>query len=132
MAPRTQILLEGYSPEEVLGLPDDVLDGIVLTGEPLVFSAGSAQVLGEFQIEGGRLVVELAQVDGGGEGVLKTLWLLTDRYARKRKLETVEWIVHAVACAEPNLKLRRVLDRFGFEIRDLPRRGRAYHYVHQL
>src|SRR5690349_3578836 len=102
MTRRTEILLEGYSPEEILALPDEQLRLFVLTGEPLVFRVGSAEILGELRLEATLLKVELAQIDGGGEGVLRTLWLLTERFARQRHLEAVEWIVHAVACAQPN------------------------------
>lgn len=67
-------------------------------------------MLGQFQVKEARLVVELAQIDGGGEGILQTLWHLSEHYARSRGLDSVEWIVHAVHCARPNLKLRRVLE----------------------
>ena len=38
--------------------------------------AGTAEILGEFKVKGESLIVELAQIDGGGEGVLPTLSLL--------------------------------------------------------
>ena len=34
--------------------------------------------------------------------------------------------------AQPNLKLRRVLDRFGFVIRDVAGVGSAFHHVHRV
>jgi len=37
--------------------------------------------------------------------------------------------VHAVSCAKPNLKLRRVLDRRGFVVREIPGFGEAYHFI---
>ncbi|MFE8595640.1 hypothetical protein [Archangium violaceum] len=132
MATHRQLLLEGHTPEEILQLSDEELRAFVFLDEPLVFQAGSAQVLGQFQVRAKRLVVELAQIDGGGEGVLQTLWSLAERYARSRGLESVEWIVHAVHCAHPNLKLRRVLERFGFVVREVPGHGQAYHYLHEL
>lgn len=132
MATHRQLLIEGYTPESILQLSDEELRAFVFTNEPLVFQAGSAQVLGQFQVKANRLVVELAQIDGGGEGILQTIWLLAERYARNRGLASVEWIVHAVHCAQPNLKLRRVLDRFGFKVREVPGHGLAYHYVHDL
>ena len=132
MTTRRHVLLEGYTPETLLQLSEEELRAFVFTDEPLVFRAGSAEVLGQFQVKEGRLVVELAQIDGGGEGVLQTLWSLTERYARTRGLASVEWIVHAVHCAHPNLKLRRVLDRLGFTVREVPGHGQAYHYVHGL
>ncbi|OJT20627.1 hypothetical protein BO221_32105 [Archangium sp. Cb G35] len=132
MATHRQLLLEGHTPEEILQLSDEELRAFVFLDEPLVFQAGSAQVLGQFQVRAKRLVVELAQIDGGGEGVLQTLWSLAERYARSRGLDAVEWIVHAVHCAHPNLKLRRVLERFGFAVREVPGHGQAYHYLHEL
>ena len=124
------VLLEGYTPNEILSLPDEVLDSIALSGESLVFQVGSAQVLGSFRVSEDRLLIELAQIEGGGEGVLPTLWLLTERYTRRRNLPTIEWIVHAVNCAQPNLKLRRLLDRRGFTVQDVPGYGAAYYFLH--
>lgn len=126
---RKEIRFDGFSEEEILGLPVEQIEGLVLTGQPTVFRAGSATVLGEFRREKDRLVVELAQIEGGGEGVLVSLGSLVKRYARLQRIETVEWIVHAVTCAKPNLKLRRVLDRRGFTVRDIPGVGQAYYYL---
>ena len=89
-------------------------------------------MLGEFKVDADRLVVELAQIDGGGEGVLPTLWVLAERYAARQELTAVEYIVHAVNCAKPNLKLRRVLERLGFKVREVPGVGQAYYYLHHL
>ena len=126
------ILIEGLSPDELLALPDAELDALVFHGEPVAFRVGSAEVLGRFRRTPDRLVVELAQVEGGGEGVLATLWLAASRYARWRGLAEVEWIVHAVDCARPNPRLRLVLDRKGFVVADVPGSGRACHLVRRL
>ncbi|WP_146210015.1 hypothetical protein [Vitiosangium sp. GDMCC 1.1324] len=91
MTTHRRILLEGYTPEEILRLSDEELRAFVFADEPLVFQAGSAQVLGQFQVKEARLVVELAQIDGGGEGILQTLWHLSEHYARSRGLDSVEW-----------------------------------------
>ena len=72
---RQQITIEGYTPDEVLALPDDELEALIMTGEPLAFRAGSAEILGEFRIIDACLRVELAHIEGGGEGVLPTLWI---------------------------------------------------------
>ncbi len=106
---RKEILFDGLSDGEILGLPAEQIEALILNGQPMVFRAGSATVLGEFRRDRDRLVVELAQIEGGGEGVLVSLGSLVKRYARLQRIETVEWIVHAVTCAKPNLKLRRVL-----------------------
>jgi hypothetical protein len=129
---RKEVLFEGFSKGEILDLPDEQIEGLVLTGQPIVFRAGSATVLGEFRRDGHRLVIELAQIDGGGEGVLVSLGSLADRYARLHGILAVEWIVHAVTCAKPNLKLRRVLERRGFSVRNIPGMGEAYYFLDSI
>ncbi len=71
--------------------------------------------------------VELAHVDGGGEGVLPLLTSLVQLYAAKRKLRAVDWYVYATHCANPNLKLRRVLERRGFVVRAVDGKGECYY-----
>lgn len=102
--PRREGLFEGLSEDEILQIPKETLDELIFLGEPLVFRAGSAAVLGSFKIDSGRLVIELAQIDGGGEGVLMSLGSLARRLAKLHELSAIEWIVHAVSCAKPNLK----------------------------
>ena len=120
------LLLEGYTTDEILGLPNEDLNAIILQDEPLVFKAGSANILGKFKVADGTLFLELAQIDGGGEGALPSLASLATRYARREGLQFIEWRVHAVHCAAPNLKLRRVLERKGFVIRDIVGVGECY------
>jgi hypothetical protein len=127
-----EINIEGYLPDQILSLPDEQLDAFVLSGRPIVFRAGSAEILGEFKIKGENFIVELAQIDGGGEGVLPALTLLAQRYAKKRGLKKMEWIVHALNCAEPNLKLRRVMERRGFQIVNIEGGGKAYYRVYEI
>jgi len=88
--------------------------------------------LGSFTLSSNRLIIELAQIEDGGEGVLISLASLTKRYARLNGLAEIEWIVHAVSCAKPNLKLRRVLEHRGFEVRQVEGVGEAYHLVDSI
>jgi hypothetical protein len=120
------VRIEGYTPEEILALPDEDLDGLLSHDGPIVFRAGSATILGQVRVVTGALVVELAHVDGGGEGVLLALWNVAMAIARRREWERVEWIVHATRCANPNPALRRVLLRKGFTLRELPTIGQVY------
>lgn len=113
---RREILFEGYTQNELLALSREDMDLLVLTGKPIIFRAGSATILGEFRAEGGRLYVELAHVDGGGEGVLLSICALARRFARLNNIEGIRWIVDAVHCANPNPKLRHVLEHKGFVI----------------
>jgi hypothetical protein len=127
-----QINIEGYSPIEILSLPDEQLDALAFSGEPFVFRAGTAEILAEFTVTGESLILEIAQIDGGGEGVLATLTSLAHRYAKRRGLKKVEWVVHALNCVEPNLKLRRVMERRGFQIVDVEGIGKAYYQVYEI
>jgi hypothetical protein len=126
------ITIEGLTPDQILSLPREDLDAYIVTGEPLIFRAGSAEILGRFWVEGGALVLELAQIEGGGEGVLLAVAALAERYARREGLNALDWRVHAIHCAKPNLKLRRVLERLGFLIRDVPGTGECYHWLQQI
>jgi hypothetical protein len=123
-----QVLIEGYSVEEILAIPNAELDQFVFCGEPIVFRAGSAQILGKFERASDRIVVELAHIDGGGEGSLPAIGALASKYAQRKRLEFLEWRVHAVHCANPNLKLRRVLERRGFEVK-VVQGVKCYHFI---
>ena len=129
---RREVLIEGLRVDEVLDLPKETIEQLVFIGEPIVFRAGSAVLLGSFRTQRHRLVIELAQIDGGGEGVLVSVASLASRYAKLHGLSEVEWIVHAVSCAKPNLKLRRVLERRGFVVKQLPGVGAAYYLIDDL
>ena len=126
MGLRASILIDGLTLDEVLALPRGDIDELVFVGEPIVVRVGTSELLGQFEVVGSTLRVELAQVEGGGEGVLLSLWLLARRFARQRRLEAVEWVVHAVACRVPNRKLQRVLERRGFQVVDQAGVGLVY------
>ena len=64
----------------------------MLTGKPLVIRAGTAEVLGEFCANAGTRGVDLAHIEGAGEGVLPSLVSLIRRYAVSRNLEQIEWL----------------------------------------
>lgn len=49
-----ELLYEGFSEQEILNLPQEELEDLILLGEPLVFRAGSATLLGSFKIAGDR------------------------------------------------------------------------------
>ncbi len=126
---RKQVLIEGWTVDEILEIPDDQMDTFVFQDEPMLLRIGSGQILGQFRLTDTTLTLELAEVAGGGEGVLPTLWLLAERYAHKRRLTEIEWIVHSLHCAHPNLKLRRVMERKGFRVEEVTGIGLAYHLV---
>jgi hypothetical protein len=125
-------MIEGYTAEELLALPEEQVGAFVLSDCPIIFRVGSAEILGEFKIADENLIVELAHIDGGGEGVLPTLWSLIHRYAQRKRLQRVEWIVHAVDCANANPKLRRLLELKGFTIKDVGEATKVYSYTSNI
>jgi hypothetical protein len=128
---RNPILIEGFTPEEISEFPSAYIEQLVLTGEPLVFQAGAAQILGEFQVRNRRLVVELAQINDG-ESVLPMIDVLAKRYARNHHLEAIEWIIHAIDSANPHSKSNQLLKERGFTVQNVPEHGEAFYLLKKL
>jgi hypothetical protein len=126
------VLIEGIAAEELLAWPSAKMRELLNIGRPIVFHAGSATLLAEILVHGPRLIIELAHVDGGGEGVLPTLWRFGQAFARAEQFTEIEWLVHATRCARPNPRLPGVLERMRFRIEDLPVRGRVYRRLDRL
>jgi hypothetical protein len=126
------VTIEGFTPDEILSVPDVDLDAWVFSATPIVFRAGTAEVLGQFQVVESRMTAELAHIDGGGEGVLPTLTMVLRRIAARRGLKEIEWLVYATNCAKPNPKLRRVLERSGYTVASDEKRGDLYRLVEGL
>jgi hypothetical protein len=122
-----RIDFEGLRPDDILALPQEEVEALILNGKPISFRAGSAEILAQFSIVGDTLRLDLVHIEGGGEGVLPALVVLANRYARIRGLTAIEWRVDAVNCVRPNQKLRRVLERRGFAIADVENLGRVFY-----
>jgi hypothetical protein len=60
-----QLTIEGFTPEQILALSDEELNKLVFIDEPIVFKAGSAEIIGKFYLKPDTLVLELAQIEGG-------------------------------------------------------------------
>ena len=127
-----KILIEGYSTEEILALPDEQLDQFIFCDEPVVFAVGTAEVLGQFARTVDHLIIELAHIDGGGEGVLPTIGALATKYARRESLDVIDWRVHAINCSKPNAKLKRLLELRGFEMKEIEGTGLCYQKTESL
>jgi hypothetical protein len=126
------ITFNGLTQDEILALPEDVLQNDIVCGEPMVIRIGTADVLGRFWVEDKSLVLELGHIDGGGEGVLPAVAVLAQRYASLRGLMAIDWRVHAITCREPNLKLRRLLERRGFQVVNVAGTGPCYHKIQPI
>lgn len=106
--------IEGLSLKALKALPPDEQDALLGFGRPITFHIGTAVILAEFNRSDDELVVNLAHVDGGGEGVLVVLWKAVERYAADRGYRSLQWHVHALTCARPNPRLQRFLRNRGF------------------
>ena len=121
---RTPVEIEGVTLGQLRAMPAAEQDELLAFGRPVSFDMGSATILAEFNREGGELIVNLAHVDGGGEGVLGLLWKLVQNYAAGRDYASIRWNVHALTCANPNARLQQFLRRSGFDEVDDPQFGR--------
>lgn len=117
--------IEGVSLKTLKALPKDEQDALMAFGRPVTFRIGSATVLAEFNRSETELAVNLAHIDGGGEGVLVVLWKALENYAVDRRYTTVQWNVHALTCATPNPRLQHFLRARGFTEVDHPAYGRV-------
>jgi hypothetical protein len=117
--------IEGLSPEALKALPTDDFEALLAFGRPITFRMGTATVLAEFNKNDGDLTVNLAHIDGGGEGVLASLWKLIASYTRERGYHSLVWNVHALTCANPNPRLQRFLRNQGFEEANSEKHGRV-------
>ena len=106
--------IEGVSLKTLRALPRDEQDALLAFGRPITFRIGTATVLAEFNPDGDALTVNLAHVDGGGEGVLVVIWKAVEAYAADRTYALLTWNVHALTCVRPNPRLRVFLARRGF------------------
>jgi hypothetical protein len=55
-----------------------------------------------------------------------------EKFQKHAEILSGALIVHAVSCAHPNLKLRRVLKRRGFEVRTLDGDAQVYYRLIDL
>jgi hypothetical protein len=122
----SRISIEGESLIEILQWPEEYFDNLVLIDQPIAFKIGTAEVLGQFANTQEELIVELAQIEGGGEGVLPAISKLAHHIAKLKSITTIVCIVHALNCAETNLKLRAHLEKTGFAITHIPGKGKVY------
>ena len=118
--------IEGLSIDALKALAPDELDALLAFGRPITFRMGTATILAEFNRIDDALCVNLAHIDGGGEGVLVSLWKLIANYARERKYPGILWNVHALTCATPNPRLQRFLRSRGFEETSSEKHGRVF------
>ena len=124
MGNRTPIRVEGYALEDVLKFPVEELLEYVESDIPVIVAIGSAEVLCEFRVNNGVLVAVLAHIDG--EGVLRAAHRLLSNVAPRMGCTGLRLIATAVNCADPNLKLRRLLERLNFIVESTDEYGEAY------
>jgi len=128
-----QILIEGFAEEELLVWSQSKeFQELVFSDQPVVFTAGTSEILGRFKKDEGHLTIVFSHIDGGGEGVLIKLMNLFRKFVKEQNLHQITWVVHAVDCPKPNPKLARVLEMKGFEVYLDPVDGQAYRKIEKL
>ena len=122
-----EILIEGFNDDEIKELlkTDDFID-IVFSDAPIIFKAGTSEILGQFTKEDDRLRILFSHITGGGEGVLIKLMNLFREFCKDNDIKEIIWTVHAVDCPRPNIKLPGLLERKGFKIVNDPIDGSVY------
>ena len=124
---KDEILIDGLTTEELFSLVESSeYEEIIFTNQPVIFRAGSSQILGQFGISDSGLRIVLSHIEGGGEGVLLIIMNLFRKFAEQKGLKEICWVVHAVDCPKPNPKLARILVMKGFEIAVDPVDGEVY------
>jgi hypothetical protein len=118
-----EIDIEGVTVDALRAMPPEDVDALLAFGRPITFRMGTATILAEFNRDGDVLAVNLAHIDGGGEGVVLVLWKLIRHYAAERGFARIRWNIHAATCAKPNPRLQRFLRAQGFEEIDDPHHG---------
>jgi len=118
--------VEGLSLEEWRALSIEQRNALIPLGRAITFRIGTATVLAEADECGGVLIVNLAQIDGGGEGVLLRLWKLIATWALERGCTAIRWNVFAATCVDPNPRLQQFLRSNGFDEIDDPSHGRIF------
>lgn len=123
---------EGIAIDELMSMSNADFDALVLNDREIVFNLGSSEILGRFGIVSETLRVEVAHIDGGGEGVLRAFATACRKVASQRHLTQIDWVVHAATCAAPNQRLQRVLEARGFAVEDVPNVGPAYRRIESV
>jgi hypothetical protein len=127
MSLQAPILIDGLSGAELLTWSHSAdFQELVFLGKPVIFRAGTSEILGQFTQDEHGLTIVFSHIEGGGEGVLIKLMNLFRRYARVQAFSRIIWIVHAVDCPKPNPKLPRILEMKGFEFYSDPIDGVVY------
>ena len=124
--------IEGLSIRALKALSKSEQDALLAFGRSITFRIGTANILAEFNRSESELSVNLAHVDGGGEGVLLLLWKAVESYALDRGYASLQWYVHALTCAKPNPRLQQFLRTRGFLEIDHKTYGRIFVFRQSL
>ncbi len=114
----SELKIEGYTTKELENLVEtNDFETLIFSNTPVVINAGSAEILAQFHKENNELHIDLAHIDGGGEGVLISINSLARKYAIKKNYIAINWYVNATNCANPNPKLQRILKLKNYKVK---------------
>ena len=78
------------------------------------------------------MVAELSRIEAGAERTFPPLWRLAGQLAVWLALSGVEWFVDPACCDQGHLKMRKILESRGFEVKEVAGRGQVYHFSYDL
>lgn len=88
---RAQLLIEGFAADELKAMAKHTSLLPLFAGKPVAVTYGNATLLGGVKKSRGRLIVEVAAMQGTAAKVLPMLMQLAREIAALRGLRAVEW-----------------------------------------
>ncbi|WP_369994417.1 hypothetical protein [Winogradskyella sp.] len=129
----SELKIEGYTTKELENLVEtNDFETLIFSNTPVVINAGSAEILAQFHKENNELHIDLAHIDGGGEGVLISINSLARKYAIKKNYIAINWYVNATNCANPNPKLQRILKLKNYKVKSFKSKGSVFYKKDEL
>jgi hypothetical protein len=111
---------------ELASMPRAELEALVREGTPIDVRFGADRLRVRFTIVDGAARIEVLEVVAAGDGVLTAFASGCRNLARQSRVRSIDWIVHAAACAAPNERLQGTLTSRGFALQNVPEIGQAY------
>jgi hypothetical protein len=88
---RAQLLIEGFTPQELIDLARHTSLLPLFEGKPVAVTYGKVTLMGGVRKRGTRLLLEVGEMQAGAEKILVKLEPLVQQIARLRGIKRVEW-----------------------------------------
>lgn len=129
MAPPT---VESFTMDQLTSLSRADLDALVREGMPVDILFGDDRLRVRFTVIDRAVRIEVLEVVARNDGALTSFASGCRSLARRSRVQTIEWLVHAAACAAPNERLQGVLTGRGFVLQNVAGIGQAYRRIEPI